>query len=164
MAMHQENQTVAYECRNCDRDLGGDVGTLGASPGGGEDAELIALGVGQDDPWLIPLTNVDAPRAVGDESGYLGVLVIGTEVEVQSTLGRLGLVEPDEVQPRHAIGFRPDLELVGRGVDDDPAKRVGPPLPQARWVHRVNKYLFPFQGHRANLDQRGVNGHRSVVW
>ena len=123
-----------------------------------KDAELVALGVGQHDPRSIPLADVHTPCAMSDQASNLGVLVIRPEVEVQSALGLLALIEPDEVQPRRAIRLRADLELVSRGVDDNPTKRVGPPLPQGHWIHRVDNHLFPFQGHRANLDLRGLQG------
>ena len=122
------------------------------TPSWAKDAELVAFGVGQHDPGSIPLADVHPPCAMSDQPGHLGVLVIGPEVEVQSALGLLGLIEPDEIQPRHAIRRRADLELVSRGVDDNPTKGVGPPLPQGHRIQRVDNYLFPFQSHRANLD------------
>jgi hypothetical protein len=64
------------------------------------------------------------------QTSYLGVLVIRPEVEMKSALGFLGLVDPDEVQSREAIRLRADLELVIRGVHDNPTKSLGPPLPQ----------------------------------
>jgi hypothetical protein len=36
-----------------------------------------------------------------------------------------------------------DLEFLSRGVDDNPAKSLGPPLHQGHRVYRVNNYLFP---------------------
>lgn len=116
-----------------------------------KDAELVAFGIGQHDPRSIPLAYVHTLCAMSDQSSHLRVLVIGPEVEVQSAFGPLALIEPDEVQTRRAIRLRADLELVSRGVDDNPTKRVGPPLTQAHWIHRVDNYLLPFQGHRANL-------------
>src|SRR3954447_16564244 len=116
-----------------------------------KNAELVAFGVGQHDPGSIPLADVHPPRAMSDQPSHLGVLVIRPEVEVQSALGLFGLIEPHEVQPRHTIRLLADLELVSRGVDDNPAERVGPPLAQGHWIHRVDNYLLPIQGHRANL-------------
>ena len=117
-----------------------------------KDAELVALGVGQHDPGSIPLADVHPSCAMRDQPSHLGVLVIRPEVEVESALGLLGLIEPDEIEPRRAIRRRADLELVRRGVDDNPAKGIGPPLPQGRWIQRVDNYLFPFQRHWPNLD------------
>ena len=122
------------------------------TPSWAKDAELVAFGVGQHDPGSIPLADVHAPCAMSEQPSYLGILVIRPEVEVQSALDSLALIEPDEIQPRHAIRRRADLELVSRGVDDNPAKGVGPPLSQGQWLQRVDDHLFPFQSHRANLD------------
>ena len=129
-----------------------------------KDAELVAFGVGQHDPRSIPLADVHTLCAVSDQTSHLGVLVIRPEIEVQSALGLLGLVESDEVQPRRAIRLRADLELVSRGVDDNPTKRVGPPLPQGRRIHRVDNHLFPIQGHRANLGLPGLQEQPPVCW
>jgi hypothetical protein len=100
-----------------------------------KDAELVAFGVGQYDPGSIPLADVHPTCAVSDQPSHLGVLVIRPEVKVQSALGLLGLIEPHEVQPRRTVRLRADLELVSRGVDDNPAERLGPPLPQGHWIH-----------------------------
>ncbi len=93
------------------------------------------------------------PRTL--EACHLGVLVIRSKVEVHSALG---LIERDKVQPRRAIRLRADLELVSGGVDDNPTKIVGPPLPQGRRSRGVHHHLFPFQGHRANLVLPGLEG------
>ena len=127
-------------------------------PSWAKDAELVAFGVGQHDPGSIPLADIHPPCAMSDQPSHLGVLVIGPKVEVQSALGFLALIEPDEIQPRRAIRRRADLELVIRGVDDNPAQGVGPPLSQGHWIQRVDDHLFPFQRHRANLDLPGASG------
>ena len=49
---------------------------------GGEDAELVALGIGQHHPGLVALTDVDVTRPEGDDAVDLGPLVVGPEVEV----------------------------------------------------------------------------------
>jgi len=116
-----------------------------------KDAELVAFGICQDNPRCITLTDVNTLCAMSDETSHLGVLVVGPEVEMQSALGLLALIKPHEVQPRHAIRPGADLELVSRGVDHNPTKSLGPPLPQGRWIDRVDNYLFPFQGHPPNL-------------
>jgi hypothetical protein len=105
---------------------------------------------------LITLANVNTLCAMSFQTSHLGVLVIRPEVEMQSALGLLALIKPDEVQPRQAIRLRADLELISRGVDHNPTKSVGPPLPQGHRIYRVNDYLFPFQGHRPNLDLPGL--------
>lgn len=120
-----------------------------------EDTELVTFGVGQHNPRLITLANINTLRAMSHQTSHLGVLVIRPEVEMQSALNLLALIKPDEVQPRQAIRFRADLELLIRGVDHDPPKSLGPPLPQGHRIYRVNNYLFPFQGHQPSLDRQG---------
>ena len=117
-----------------------------------KDAELVAFGVCQDNPRCITLANINTLGAMSHQASHLGVLVVGPEVEMQSALGLLALIKPDEVQPRDAIRPGADLELVSRGVDHNPTKSLSPPLPQGRWIYTVNNNLFPFQGHPPRLD------------
>ena len=95
-----------------------------------KDAELVTFRVCQDNPGLITLANVNTLCAMSHQTSHLGVLVIGPEVEMQSALGLLALTKPDEVQPRQAIRLRADLERLSRGVDHNPTKSLGPPLPK----------------------------------
>lgn len=120
-----------------------------------KDTELVTFGVGQYNPRLITLANINTLCAMSHQTSHLGVLVIRPEIEMQSALDLLALIKPDEVQPRQAIRFRADLELLIRGVDHDPPKSLGPPLPQGHRIYRVNNYLFPFQGHQPSLDRQG---------
>jgi hypothetical protein len=121
-----------------------------------KEAELVAFGVCHDNPRLVTLANVDTLRAKSLKTSHLGVLVIRPEVEMQAVLNLLALIKSDEVQPWQTIWLRADLELVIRGMDYNPTKSRSPPLPQARRIHRVNKYLFPFQGHLPSLGQAGL--------
>lgn len=108
-----------------------------------KDAELVAFGICQYDPRRIGLADVNTLRAMSNQTSHLSVLVVRPEVEVQAALGVLALIKPNEVQPRQPIGLGADLELVSRGVDHDPIKGLGPPLPEAHRVYRVNKDLCP---------------------
>ena len=119
-----------------------------------QNTELVAFRVRHDDPRLVTLTDVDTLGTMSLKASHLGGLVIRPEVEIQPTFDFLALGDPDEVQPWHAIRLRADLELLIGGVDDHPAKSLGPPLPKARRIHRVNDYLFPFQGHLPSLGTR----------
>jgi hypothetical protein len=121
-----------------------------------KDTELVAFGVCHDNPRLVTLANVDTLRAMSLETSHLGGLIIRPEVEMQPALSLLALIKPDEVQPRQAIRLRADLELLIRGVDHNPAKSRSPPPPQGHRIHRVNKYLFPFQGHPPSLGLPGL--------
>jgi hypothetical protein len=113
--------------------------------------ELVAFGVCHDNPRLVTLADVDTLRAMSLKASHFGVLVIRPEVEVQPALSLLALIKPDEVQPWPAIRLRADLELLVRGVDHNPTKSRSPPLAQGHRIHRVNNYLFPFQGHPPSL-------------
>ena len=95
-----------------------------------QDTELVTFGVCQYNPRLITLADFDAPCPMGHETSHLGVLVIGSEVEMESALSLLWLVDPNEVQSREAIRLGADLELVIGGVHDSPTKSLGPPPPQ----------------------------------
>jgi hypothetical protein len=63
-----------------------------------EDAELVAFGVGQHNPALFDLTNVDSSRAERLESGDFLVPVAADRayVEVHSVLYRLAFGDGDE--------------------------------------------------------------------
>jgi hypothetical protein len=113
--------------------------------------ELITFGVGQHNPRLSTLANINMPCAMSHQPSHLGVLVIRPEVEMQSALSFLGLVKPDKVQPRQAIRLRADLVLVVGGVDHHPTKSLSPPLSQGHRIYRVHNYLFPFQHHQPTL-------------
>ena len=78
----------------------------------GKDAELVTFWVCQYNPRSITLANVKTLCAMSHQTSHLGVLVIRPEVEMQSALGLLALIKPDEVQPWQAIRLRADLELV----------------------------------------------------
>ena len=99
-----------------------------------KDAELVAFWVCQDNPRRLTLADIHTLCAMSHQTSHLGVLVIRPEVEMQAALGLLALLKPDEVQPRQAIRLRADLELVSRGVDDNPPKSLGPPLSQGRRI------------------------------
>jgi hypothetical protein len=127
-----------------------------------KDTELVTFGVCQYNPRLITLANINTLCAMSHQTSHLGVLVIRPEVEMQSALSLLALIKPDEVQPRQAIRFWADLELLSRGVDHNPTKSLGPPLPQSHRIYRMNNYLFPCQGHPPSLDLPGFrNRHFS---
>jgi hypothetical protein len=83
-----------------------------------KDTELVAFGVCQYHPRLITLANINTLCAMSHQTSHLGVLVIRPEVEMQSALGLLALIKPDEVQPRQAIRLRADLAT--------PHQRSGP--------------------------------------
>src|SRR3954467_15068747 len=77
-----------------------------------EHAELVALRIRQHHPLLVTLPYARVPRPQGEESGDLGLLVVGAEVEVQPVLQGLLLGHRCEQQPRKAVGGGPDLVVV----------------------------------------------------
>jgi hypothetical protein len=63
-----------------------------SGPEGWDQAELVALRVGEDDPGGVGrLADVGAGGAEGDEAFGLGLLVVGAQVQVQAVLHALGL-------------------------------------------------------------------------
>ena len=77
---------------------------------GGVDASLarsvtevlgIVFGIGEYDPGCIGrLADVDAVSAELDEAGYLGLLILGVEVQVKWALAPLVACGPDELDAR----------------------------------------------------------------
>jgi hypothetical protein len=113
-----------------------------------KDAELVAFGICRYDPRRVGLADVNTLRAMSDQTSHLSVLVVRPEVEVQAALGVLALIEPNEVQSRHPIGLKADLELVSRGVDHGSAKGLGPPLPEADGVESRDVVCDDLDGER----------------
>jgi hypothetical protein len=113
----------------------------------GQHAELVALRVGEYNPGLLALSDVDPLRAEADEALDLRVTVMWAEVKVQSVLHYLPLRDSDEQQPRAPIGRRTDLELLGIVVHDHPAERVQPPAAEGSGIAGVDDDLFPLDAH-----------------
>ena len=59
-------------------------------------------------------------------ASHLGGLVIRPEAEMQPAFGLPALIEADEVQPRQAIRFGADLELLVGRMDHNPAPEPWP--------------------------------------
>src|SRR6266511_6079955 len=79
----------------------------------GEDAELVALGVGEDDPAHVALADFDRLGADSAEACDLGAVVVvgeGCDVEVHTQLGGLGLGDAVqvEVETAAAVIAEPD--------------------------------------------------------
>ena len=53
---------------------------------GRENAELVALGVGEDHPGNVILTDVGAAGTHGDQTVDLGGLVVGHKIQVETIL------------------------------------------------------------------------------
>src|SRR5689334_24291761 len=63
---------------------------------GREDAELVALRVGKHHPRLLALTDVDMLGAQTDHAVDLGLLIVGSKVEVNAILDHLVVGHRDE--------------------------------------------------------------------
>src|SRR6185369_8615064 len=87
---------------------------------GREDAELVALRVGEHHPRLLALAYVDMPGAQTGHTVDLGLLIVGTEVEVDAVLDDV-VVGHGEKQP---IWFG-----AGRGLEPHVAVLVDVVLP-----------------------------------
>ena len=119
---------------------------------GTQDAELVALRVGQHDPGNDTLTDVDASCAEVDESLDLELLIVRSKVEMKPVLGRrLGGTDWQEDDPREVFRFRLDLELVRIIVDDGPSERSRPPSTERNWVNGVDDHLLPSKAHLRTL-------------
>ncbi len=135
------------------------------SSGCAEDAELIALRVGQHDPGNDALTDLDALCAEVDESLNLELLIVRSKVEMKPVFGRrLGGTDWQEDDPREVFRFALDLELVRVVVDDGPSECSGPPLTERNWVDGVDDYLLPSKAHRRILREgRALRARRRAT-
>jgi hypothetical protein len=112
-----------------------------------EHAKLIPLRVGEHDPWLLALSDVNSSSAQGKQTVDLLILILRAKVEVEPILARLPIKNPDKQKPRKPVRRRTDLEYLDRLVDDHPPQRPSPPASQRHRILRVNAYLFPFKTH-----------------
>src|SRR5699024_7279198 len=80
------------------RSYGSDSRSAGSVGGRGEDAEFVALGIGEDDPGFVPgLSHIDVSCPEFEEAGHLGGLIVGSEVEVETILhDLLSPIDADE--------------------------------------------------------------------
>ncbi len=88
------------------------------------------------------MANVDTGCAMCDEPLDLGVLILGTEIEMKAVLGLLLLGDRLEHEPRELIGLWSNLELVGIIVADDPPERFEQPAAERHWIVRIDDNLF----------------------
>jgi hypothetical protein len=126
----------------------------GRSGSGAEHAELVALGIGQHDPRLLALPDVDVTGSQADEAIDLVTLVLRAEIEVQAVLCPLRLGDRLEEQAGDGVGRRPDLELVGLVVHDDPAEGLSPPTAERDGVERIDDCLLPLEAHDREATRR----------
>src|SRR5690349_4722665 len=118
---------------------------------GSEDAEFVALRIGQHHPALVAtLPDVDMPRTQRQHPVHLGLLIIRTEVEVDAVLHHL-LVGHREEDPGHARTLwwvQPDVTVLVDIVR--PVQHLRPPASQRRGIASVDTDFVEPQAHCAN--------------
>jgi len=107
---------------------------------GTAEAELVALGVGQDDPVPVTLADVCLPCAKGEQTAELGRLIAadGFDVQVQPVLGELRLIRHKPEIDLERATVDPDRHAVATALHDLPAQRPGPELREQLRVCRVD--------------------------
>ena len=99
-----------------------------------KDTELVAFGVGQDNPRLLTLANIDTLCAVSHQASHLGVLVIRPEVEMQRLLAFLLSSSRTKSNPGRRSGSGRISNSSSEEWTTTQPRAVGPPLPQG---HRI---------------------------
>jgi AcrR family transcriptional regulator len=121
-------------------------------PVGTEHAELVALGIGKDNPThIVALSDVDRPRAECDDALYLGVLIVGVEIDVEAILRRLLIEDTDEAQAGIIVRVAADDDLVGGlgFVQDRLVENGRPESGQRLGIMCVDDELVEARSHRA---------------
>ena len=122
---------------------------------GGQDAELMTIGIGHDHPTDFALANVDASRSEGNETVDLRLLITvdgWSEVEMQPVLPglrRQGRAAPGDLRAAVRRANRGLLVLI---PDQRPAQRFAPEVPD---------FLGTLTGKRS--DESAV-GEKLIVW
>src|SRR5215208_2578729 len=112
-----------------------------------QDAEFVALRVGQHHPRLLTLADVDMLRAQSDYPIDLGLLVVGTEVQMDAVLDDLvvGHCDKQPVGTGAGRSFEDDIAvLVDIGT---PAQHLCPPSTESVRVVGVDADLLERQTH-----------------
>src|SRR5690606_25910931 len=118
------------------------------SVSGAEDAELVALGIGEHDPRLVAgLPDVGVPGTQRQEALDLRFLVVRAKIDVQPVLAGLLVRRDSEQQARLAVGRGTDLEFLVGLVHDHPAQRLLPPAAERDRAGGVDDELLPLHSH-----------------
>ena len=95
---------------------------------------------------------MSTPRSSkGQEAIDLAGLVVWPKVEVKAVLARLGLLDPNEEQPRSTVGRWSNLELLRVVVHDLPGERLPPPTLPGSLDHGRRQLSVPIRGSWAAL-------------
>jgi glycosyltransferase involved in cell wall biosynthesis len=122
-----------------------------------EDAELVGLGIGHDDPTDLALADIDPPGAERDEPLHFRVLVVGTQVEVDAVLHRLAFrdLQKEDVG---AIAARLDPPLTILGAVQLEAERLAPEGRDEEWIGAVDHDVLPAKGHLCECMEPALAG------
>lgn len=126
---------------------GSSIGIDACSRAGSKDAELVAFWIEKDDPRLLTLADVGSVCAQCQKPINLTLLVLWTEVGVDSVLRGLHLCNQCEDHPGSRIFVRTDFELFVAVDCYDPAQRISPPATERLRIGGVNDDLLPLKRH-----------------
>ena len=112
-----------------------------------EEAELVALRVGEHDPKLFALADIHAVSSHSQEAVDFSGLVVRVEIQMQAALGDLGVKHRHKGQAWQPVRSGPDRVLVLGLSHDRPAESVRPPSPQHNGVRRVDDDVLPLKTH-----------------
>src|SRR4029453_10610727 len=119
----------------------------------GEDAELVALWVGEDDPADVALADVDRLGADSAETCDLGAVAVvgeGCDIQVHPQLGGLGLADAVQVEIRAATSVVAEPDTLIVASEHRPPGRRRPELSDRLRVHAVEHD----RGHRPDPGER----------
>ncbi len=101
------------------------------------------------------MPDVDSTRTKSHEALDLGIVIVWTEVDVESVLDGLGFRHEREQKPGRSVDVGPNLELIWVGVHDDPSQCDAPPTSEVDRRDRVDDHLLPREAHPIKLPLQG---------
>jgi hypothetical protein len=125
-----------------------------------ENAELVALRIGQHHPGNVALANVNTMRSKRDESLNLGGLIVRTKIDMETVLALFGFVDGQEQDPRKPIWVLLNLEDGRFVVDDYPLERFAPPPTERDGVTCGDDHLLPREAHGGTIAEAPRGGSK----
>src|SRR5215207_136978 len=139
------------------------LAAVGTSVARGENAELVALRVGQHYPALLALADVDMPCAKTEDAIDLGLLVIGAEVEVDAVLDDLVVGHSDKQPVGSGAGRRVQYDVTVVVDVLRPAQHLRPPGTQRGGVVGVDADFVELQAHFSTPARSGPRFERELA-
>lgn len=118
-----------------------------------ENAELVSLRIGENNPWTLALSDVDTNGAQREQAFDLVVLIVRTEVKMQSVLYCLCLRDPNEQKSGELVRSGSDFHHIRRLLNYHPSECPLPPPSQEHRIARVDIRLLPFESHKLTLQR-----------